>query len=252
MFSGWLYKESPSLNVVEHPVYDVWPKSCAMTFPAGPAGAGRAGQLEQPVERAEIGRRFAGRAGRLRDAAGAAPPRAAAERGRQQRHIGLPRHADRAERGEVVGHELAVEQREIAGLEARDQPGERDLRGVGRAAEHAFAEEGAAELDAVEPADELARPCHTSTEWAWPEPWSASIARSISALIQVSSRSAQAAMTPAKSRSGVTANRPERSVRRSERDRWKRSSGMIARLRGSTQNSSSASRLSAIGKMPVA
>ena len=37
VFSGWVYKESPSLNVVEHPVYDVWPKSCAMTFPAGPA-----------------------------------------------------------------------------------------------------------------------------------------------------------------------------------------------------------------------
>ena len=36
VFSGWLYKESPSLNVVEHPVYDVWPKSCAMTFPGGP------------------------------------------------------------------------------------------------------------------------------------------------------------------------------------------------------------------------
>ncbi len=36
VFSGWVYKESPSLNVVEHPVYDVWPKSCAMTFPAGP------------------------------------------------------------------------------------------------------------------------------------------------------------------------------------------------------------------------
>ena len=37
VFSGWLYKESPSLNVVEHPVYDVWPKSCEMAFPAGPA-----------------------------------------------------------------------------------------------------------------------------------------------------------------------------------------------------------------------
>lgn len=37
VFSGWLYKESPSLNVVEHPVYDVWPKSCAMSFPAGAA-----------------------------------------------------------------------------------------------------------------------------------------------------------------------------------------------------------------------
>jgi hypothetical protein len=35
-FSGWLSKESPSLNVVEDPVYDVWPKSCAMSWPAGP------------------------------------------------------------------------------------------------------------------------------------------------------------------------------------------------------------------------
>lgn len=33
VFSGWLYKETPSLNVVEHPIYDVWPKSCAMTHP---------------------------------------------------------------------------------------------------------------------------------------------------------------------------------------------------------------------------
>jgi len=36
VFSGWLYKESPSLNVVEHPIYDVWPKSCAMKWPDGP------------------------------------------------------------------------------------------------------------------------------------------------------------------------------------------------------------------------
>ena len=35
VFSGWLYKERPSLNVVLNPIYDVWPKSCAMTFPAG-------------------------------------------------------------------------------------------------------------------------------------------------------------------------------------------------------------------------
>jgi hypothetical protein len=39
VFSGWLYKESPSLNVVEHPVYDVTPKSCAMTYPAGPGAS---------------------------------------------------------------------------------------------------------------------------------------------------------------------------------------------------------------------
>ena len=39
-FSGWLYKETPSLNVVEHPVYDVWPKSCAMTHPGAAAAPG--------------------------------------------------------------------------------------------------------------------------------------------------------------------------------------------------------------------
>ena len=33
VFSGWLYKNTPSLNVVEHPVYDVWVKDCAMKFP---------------------------------------------------------------------------------------------------------------------------------------------------------------------------------------------------------------------------
>ena len=36
VFSGWVYKESPSLNVVEHPVYDVWPRSCTMSFPPAP------------------------------------------------------------------------------------------------------------------------------------------------------------------------------------------------------------------------
>jgi hypothetical protein len=33
IFSGWLFKNSPSLNVVEHPAYDVWVKDCAMKFP---------------------------------------------------------------------------------------------------------------------------------------------------------------------------------------------------------------------------
>lgn len=37
-FSGWLFKESPSLNVVEHPIYDVWAKDCAMTHPEIGAG----------------------------------------------------------------------------------------------------------------------------------------------------------------------------------------------------------------------
>lgn len=33
VFSGWLFRNSPSLNVVEHPIYDVWVKKCDMRFP---------------------------------------------------------------------------------------------------------------------------------------------------------------------------------------------------------------------------
>lgn len=32
VFSGWLYAARPALNVVQHPIYDVWAKSCTMTF----------------------------------------------------------------------------------------------------------------------------------------------------------------------------------------------------------------------------
>ena len=45
IFSGWLFKNKPSLNVVEHPIYDVWVKACAMNFPgeeAKPAPAASA------------------------------------------------------------------------------------------------------------------------------------------------------------------------------------------------------------------
>ena len=51
VFSGWLYKETPSLNVVEHQIYDVWPKSCAMTHPeAGPSTV-KAGSPSAPSSR---------------------------------------------------------------------------------------------------------------------------------------------------------------------------------------------------------
>jgi hypothetical protein len=33
MFSGWLFKENPAANVVQHPIYDVWVKECRMSFP---------------------------------------------------------------------------------------------------------------------------------------------------------------------------------------------------------------------------
>ena len=39
VFSGWVFRNAPSLNVVEHPVYDVWVKDCAMRFPGDEATA---------------------------------------------------------------------------------------------------------------------------------------------------------------------------------------------------------------------
>ena len=46
IFSGWLFKESPSLNVVEHPIYDVWPKSCVMQYPDTGPDTVSAGSLD--------------------------------------------------------------------------------------------------------------------------------------------------------------------------------------------------------------
>lgn len=35
VFSGWLFRERPDRNVIEHPIYDVFVKSCTMTYPGG-------------------------------------------------------------------------------------------------------------------------------------------------------------------------------------------------------------------------
>lgn len=51
VFSGWLFKNSPALNVVEHEVYDVWVKDCAMSFPgeeAKPASSASARSAAKP------------------------------------------------------------------------------------------------------------------------------------------------------------------------------------------------------------
>ena len=51
VFSGWLFKNAPSLNVVEHPVYDVWVKDCAMKFPGeeeSPAAAASSSSAAKP------------------------------------------------------------------------------------------------------------------------------------------------------------------------------------------------------------
>ncbi|MCW1383853.1 DUF2155 domain-containing protein [Novosphingobium sp. KCTC 2891] len=55
VFSGWLFRNSPSLNVVQHPVYDVWVKDCAMKFPGeedSPAAAASSSSAAKPAGKA--------------------------------------------------------------------------------------------------------------------------------------------------------------------------------------------------------
>ncbi len=52
VFSGWLFKNSPALNAVEHPVYDVWVKSCAMTFPGEEESAPSGNSAKSPAKAA--------------------------------------------------------------------------------------------------------------------------------------------------------------------------------------------------------
>jgi len=51
VFSGWLFRESPSLNVVEHPIYDVWVKDCAMRFPGEEAAPADTPAASAPAPR---------------------------------------------------------------------------------------------------------------------------------------------------------------------------------------------------------
>ena len=50
-FSGWLFRERPDRNVVQHPIYDVWVRSCTMSWPeAGPGTVKLGSKGEPPAE----------------------------------------------------------------------------------------------------------------------------------------------------------------------------------------------------------
>ena len=36
IFTGWMFADSPGLNAIEHPIYDVWLKGCKMTSSVPP------------------------------------------------------------------------------------------------------------------------------------------------------------------------------------------------------------------------
>lgn len=51
-FSGWLFRDRPDRNVVQHPVYDVWVRSCAMEWPETGPDTVKLGGKGEPVSAA--------------------------------------------------------------------------------------------------------------------------------------------------------------------------------------------------------
>lgn len=87
VFSGWLFKERPERNVVQHPIYDVWVMSCAMSWPETSPDtvriAGRAAESNVPNNAAAPGNASessAPKSGAPVPPSPAAPPPAAAPR----------------------------------------------------------------------------------------------------------------------------------------------------------------------------
>ena len=59
LFAGWMFAESPGLNAVEHPIFDVWLTGCEKPVPSRPAAAVRDNRGGQPpaAEDPDAGRR---------------------------------------------------------------------------------------------------------------------------------------------------------------------------------------------------
>jgi hypothetical protein len=54
IFTGWMFADSPGLNAIEHPVYDVWLKTCKMSSSVPPPdGATQQSSGAAPAEPAQ-------------------------------------------------------------------------------------------------------------------------------------------------------------------------------------------------------
>lgn len=48
VFTGWMFSSSPALNALEHPVYDVWVKTCRIVEDQEGTGQGESGTVPTP------------------------------------------------------------------------------------------------------------------------------------------------------------------------------------------------------------
>lgn len=76
-FSGWLFRERPDRNVVQHPIYDVWVKSCTMEWPeTGPETVKLGPRGEPAVPAAAVANGANARSAAAPDPAASPPPAA--------------------------------------------------------------------------------------------------------------------------------------------------------------------------------
>lgn len=50
IFTGWMFAESPGLNAVEHPVFDIWLTGCEKPLTTVSQGRGKAGSSAEPEQ----------------------------------------------------------------------------------------------------------------------------------------------------------------------------------------------------------
>ena len=135
VFSGWLYKERPALNVVLHPVYDVWTKSCTMSWPeTGPDTV--PASLPGPAPK---------RSSAAKSPEADTPAADAPARPRPPMRRTTARHNPRARsrsRPWSIDDWSGTGSRAgcIPGPQSCDQPDQRDLGRIGTAADHRLAE----------------------------------------------------------------------------------------------------------------
>ena len=50
IFTGWMFADSPALNAIDHPVYDIWLVDCKQQSDTPPPDNGTVASSETPVE----------------------------------------------------------------------------------------------------------------------------------------------------------------------------------------------------------
>ena len=50
LFAGWMFAESPGLNAIEHPIFDLWLTGCAQPVQARQAGRNPGAQPGEPAD----------------------------------------------------------------------------------------------------------------------------------------------------------------------------------------------------------